>query len=143
MEEKNRGGLSILGHIPEKDGILANLLVAEVIAVSQKPLSELVQDIQEELGGPTFNHRIDLRLSEKRKALVMKTLKESAPERVAGLSVQKVGHLDGVKLYLEDDSWVLVRPSGTEPLLRISMEAYSLETQKALEIAMSEWVDNI
>ena len=137
------GGLSILGHIPEKDGILANLLVAEAMAVAQQPLSRMATEILEELGGPTFNHRIDLRLTEQRKGLVMRTLQNRPPERVAGLSVERVGLLDGVKLYLEDDSWLLVRPSGTEPLLRISMEAKSLESQKALAIAMSKWVDEI
>ena len=137
------GGLSIGGHIPEKDGILANLLVAEAIAYAEKPLSQLVSEIWQKVGGPTYNHRIDLRLPESRKAEVMEALRDRPPSNLMGIAVTEVGVQDGVKLYLEDGSWVLVRPSGTEPLLRISMEAGSMEQQQALAVAMSDLVDEI
>ena len=137
------GGLSIGGHIPEKDGILANLLVAEALAYAEKPLSHLVAEVWEEVGGPTYNHRIDLRLATQRKEAVMKGLREHPPSELIGIAVVKVSLQDGVKLYLQDGSWVLVRPSGTEPLLRIAMETASLERQQELAIAMGEVVDEI
>ncbi|MGK7910466.1 MAG: phosphoglucomutase/phosphomannomutase family protein [Synechococcus sp.] len=137
------GGLSVLGHIPEKDGILANLLVAEAIAYAGKPLSHLVSEVWKDVGGPTCSHRIDLRLTESRKQKVMAALKRQPPQQVAGIEVSEVGFHDGVKLYLRDGSWVLVRPSGTEPLLRVSMEAETRDRQEQLAIAMSEWVDGV
>ncbi|MEL7083476.1 MAG: phosphoglucomutase/phosphomannomutase family protein [Cyanobacteria bacterium P01_A01_bin.3] len=137
------GGLSVLGHIPEKDGILANLLVAEAIAYAGKPLSHLVSEAWKDVGGPTYNHRIDLRLTESRKQTVMVALEHRPPQQVAGVEVAEISFKDGVKLYLRDGSWVLVRPSGTEPLLRISMEAGTKDRQQQLAFAMNEWVDSI
>ena len=137
------GGLSILGHIPEKDGILANLLTIEAIAYAATPLSHLVSEVWMDVGGPTYNHRVDLQLTDLRKGMVMSALREHPPDNVAGFEVTKVGFLDGVKLYLRNGSWVLVRPSGTESLLRISMEAGNQAEQQQLALAMSEWVDGV
>ncbi|MEL7475422.1 MAG: phosphoglucomutase/phosphomannomutase family protein, partial [Cyanobacteria bacterium J06555_12] len=73
----------------------------------------------------------------------MVALEHRPPQQVAGVEVAEVGFKDGVKLYLRDGSWVLVRPSGTEPLLRISMEAGTKDRQQQLAFAMNEWVDSI
>jgi phosphomannomutase len=132
------GGLSIIGHIPEKDGILADMLVAEAIAYEGKPLSQLVEEAIAEADGPLFNHRLDMHLTNEHKAAVLKQFTEHPPTEVAGIKVKEVGRKDGIKLYLEDGGWVLLRPSGTEPLVRVYMETHSLEKQKQISADMEQ-----
>jgi phosphomannomutase len=123
MGGEESGGLSIRGHIPEGDGILMGLLLLEVIAEAQVPLRELVDDIQV-LVGPSHYERRDLRLRHPvDKSMVVNRLLDAAPARIGGESVCDVSSLDGVKYYLADDSWLLIRPSGTEPVLRVYAEA--------------------
>lgn len=119
------GGLSVIGHIPEKDGVLADMLVAEVIAYEGKPLSVLVQEAIAEADGPLYNNRLDLHLTESHKNAVIDAYTKNPPSEVAGIKVKEVGRKDGIKLYLEEGSWVLLRPSGTEPLVRVYMETNS------------------
>ncbi len=119
------GGLSIIGHIPEKDGVLADMLVAEAIAYEGKPLSQLVQEAIAEADGPLYNNRLDLHLTEAHKVAVINSYTQNPPSVVAGIKVKEVGRKDGIKLYLEEGSWVLLRPSGTEPLVRVYMETNS------------------
>jgi len=126
------GGLSIIGHIPEKDGVLADMLVAEVIAYEGKPLSQIVAEVVAEAGGPLFNNRLDLHLSNAHKADVISHFKTNSPQAIAGIAVKEIGLKDGVKLYLEGGSWVLLRPSGTEPLMRVYMETTSQAQQEAI-----------
>ncbi len=121
------GGLSIVGHIPEKDGVLADMLVAEVIAYEGKPLSQLVEEVIKEAGGPLYNQRLDLHLSNDHKAAILDAFTKNPPTSIAGISVKEVGRKDGIKLYLEDGSWVLLRPSGTEPLMRVYLETHTPE----------------
>jgi phosphomannomutase len=121
------GGLSIIGHIPEKDGVLADMLVAEAIAYEGKPLSQLVQEAIAEADGPLYNNRLDLHLTEAHKVAVINSYTQNPPSEVAGIKVKEVGRKDGIKLYLEEGSWVLLRPSGTEPLVRVYMETNSPE----------------
>lgn len=121
------GGLSIIGHIPEKDGVLADMLVAEAIAYEGKPLSQLVQEAIAEADGPLYNNRLDLHLTEAHKIAVINSYTQNPPSEVAGIKVKEVGRKDGIKLYLEEGSWVLLRPSGTEPLVRVYMETNSPE----------------
>jgi phosphomannomutase len=121
------GGLSIIGHIPEKDGVLADMLVAEAIAYEGKPLSQLVQEAIAEADGPLYNNRLDLHLTEDHKVAVINSYTQNPPSVVAGIKVKEVGRKDGIKLYLEEGSWVLLRPSGTEPLVRVYMETNSPE----------------
>ncbi|MBD2460401.1 phosphoglucomutase/phosphomannomutase family protein [Oscillatoria sp. FACHB-1407] len=137
------GGLSVLGHIPEKDGILANLLVLEAIAYENKPLSQLVNDLIAEVGGPLLNHRVDLRLSPFQRSKILQTFVESPPTAIAGILVKDVGYKDGIKLYLENGDWILLRLSGTEPLLRVYMETVTLEQQKQITQAMQEMIQAI
>ncbi|MFN2385071.1 MAG: phosphoglucomutase/phosphomannomutase family protein [Thermoanaerobaculia bacterium] len=116
-------GLTVEGHVPEKDGILADLLVAEMVGATGKTLDELWKDLTSEIG-PFFSRRLDLELSpEARQALARR--RSSAPERLAGRRVASVNLVDGMKLILEDGSWILVRESGTEPLARVYVEARS------------------
>lgn len=119
------GGLSVIGHIPEKDGVLADMLVAEAIAYEGKPLSVLVQEAIAEADGPLYNNRLDLHLTEAHKNAVIDAYIKNPPSEVAGIKVKEVGRKDGIKLYLEEGSWVLLRPSGTEPLVRVYMETNS------------------
>ncbi len=121
------GGLSIRGHIPEKDGILANLLVLEAMAYENKTLVRLQEELSALAGCKFYNDRVDLKL-ETREEIEKVIDKFKTTDEFAGMRVIKKDFKDGVKLYLEDNtSWVLVRPSGTEPLLRIYFESDSLD----------------
>ncbi|HRV93974.1 MAG TPA: phosphoglucomutase/phosphomannomutase family protein [Anaerolineae bacterium] len=117
------GSISIKGHIPEGDGILMGLLLMEIVADAGVPLSELIADLQRKFG-PTCYKRDDLRLKTfVEKSEMVKKLVDGAPEAIAGETVVKVDSYDGVKYHLADDSWLLIRPSGTEPVLRLYAEA--------------------
>ncbi len=116
------GGLSVGRHIPEKDGILACLLVAELRAAAKKPLTQILGELMREVGA-SFSRRIDVHLPEERKRAVIDKLKANPPRELGGQAVTGVSAIDGVKVSLEDGSWFLARPSGTEPLLRIYVEA--------------------
>ena len=121
------GGLSIQGHIPEKDGILANLLVLEAMAYQGKSLVQLQRDLEEFVGCSFHNTRVDKRL-ENVDEIKPVLDKFSSLEEIIGQKIARKDFKDGVKLYLEDGTtWILVRPSGTEPLLRIYMESDSLD----------------
>jgi phosphomannomutase len=135
------GGLSIIGHIPEKDGILADMLIAEAIAYEGKPLSQIVAEVVAEAGGPLFNRRIDLHLDNAHKQAVMKTYTEQPPTSIAGIAVKSVNPQDGVKFYLEDGSWVLLRASGTEPLIRVYLETHSAAQLKTLGSTMESAIE--
>lgn len=121
------GGLSILGHIPEKDGILANLLVLEAMAASNKTLVELQDEIYQLAGSKFYTDRIDLKLETKDEIIhILEELKEL--KNVNSYKVTSIDTKDGVKLMFGDTTKILVRPSGTEPLLRIYFESDSMNT---------------
>lgn len=134
------GGLSVIGHIPEKDGILANMLVAEAIAYEGKPLSQLVAEAIAQANGPVYNHRLDFHLNDTHTA-VIDSLTKNPPSEISGIKVKKVSRLDGIKLYLEDGGWVLLRPSGTEPLMRVYLETNSIEKQTRIARAMEKLIN--
>lgn len=121
------GGLSIQGHIPEKDGILANLLILEMMACAQKSLLELQKDLYNFVGCKFYNDRIDKRLENQ--SMVKPVIEKFKNlSQIGNFEIIKKDFKDGVKLYLDDNSsWILVRPSGTEPLLRIYFESDSDE----------------
>jgi alpha-D-glucose phosphate-specific phosphoglucomutase len=126
------GGLSIKGHIPEGDGVLMGLLLLEIMADAGVPLHELIDEIQQ-AAGPACYARRDLRLRHPvRKVQMVTRLVDGAPPSIGGVSVREVGTLDGVKYGLQDDSWLLIRPSGTEPVLRVYAEAPDEEGVQAL-----------
>jgi phosphomannomutase len=137
------GGLSIIGHIPEKDGILADMLVAEAIAYEGKPLSQLVQEAITEADGPLYNQRLDLHLTESHKVNVIDSFTKNPPTEVAGIKVKEVGRKDGIKLYLAEGSWVLLRPSGTEPLVRVYMETNSSTKLSQIAQEMQRAIDKL
>lgn len=135
------GGISFKGHIPEGDGILMGLLVVEMVANSGGTLHELVEDLLKEVG-PAFYERKDMRLPHPvAKEKMTNFLRQNAPAAVGGESLQDVCSADGVKYIFADDSWLLVRPSGTEPVLRVYAEGRSPEMVKAL-LAFGEQISS-
>ena len=137
------GGLSVIGHIPEKDGILAGMLVAEAIAYEGKPLSQLVEEAIAEAGGPLYNKRLDINLDDAYRTAVIVSFTKDLPIDIAGIAVKEVGRKDGIKLYLEDGSWVLLRFSGTEPLMRIYVETNSPEKQTEIATHMEHLINQL
>jgi phosphomannomutase len=126
------GGISFKGHIPEGDGPIMGLLLVEMIAAGKKPLVEMVDELLTEVG-PVVYERIDLRLSRPvAKAEMTDFLTQKAPKQIGGEKVTEISQRDGVKYIMSDDSWLLIRPSGTEPVLRVYAEGRSPEMVKAL-----------
>jgi len=116
------GGISIKGHIPEGDGILMGLLLLEIVSASGTTLEELVAELLRKVG-PAQYARTDLRLARPvAKAEMTRRLVEQAPAAIDGRRVASIEQTDGVKYILDDDSWLLIRPSGTEPVLRVYAE---------------------
>jgi phosphomannomutase len=114
------GGVGVKGHLPERDGTYIGLLLAEIMAVRKKKLSELVNELMSEFGWHYFN-RYDAHLTEKEKNRIMAYYKKS-PKQIAGFNVERIETKDGYKLFVEN-GWVLIRASGTEPLIRFYAEA--------------------
>ncbi len=124
-------GMTIKDHVPEKDGIIACLLVAELVAKERKPVKELLKRLFKEVG-TILNDRINIYLTEANRVQVHSRLSQP-PAELGGLRVKgKKTTADGTKYMLEDDSWVLMRASGTEPVVRVYAEASSAEKVKAL-----------
>lgn len=116
------GGISFKGHIPEGDGPAMGLLLIEMVTAARKSLHEMVNALLEDVG-PAFYERSDLRLSRPvAKAEMTDFLTKQAPAEIGGEKVIEVSTRDGVKYILADDSWLLIRPSGTEPVLRVYAE---------------------
>ncbi|HKJ45942.1 MAG TPA: phosphoglucomutase/phosphomannomutase family protein [Balneolales bacterium] len=129
------GGLAVKGHIPERDGIFIGLLITEMMVKEGKALSELVQDLVDEFG-PHFHYRNDMHTSNDKKNAMMAYCKDKKLTEINGKKVEKWEFTDGVKHWLNDGSWLLVRPSGTEPVLRIYSESSNEdEAQKLVEYA--------
>ncbi len=127
-------GMSVRGHVPEKDGILACLLVTELVAAQgSRPLRRLLEGLYAEVG-PVLTHRINVPFGPGGPEALRARLLDP-PSRVAGRAVVGVNRTDGVKLLLEDGSWLLVRPSGTEPMARLYLEAASQAALDELESA--------
>jgi alpha-D-glucose phosphate-specific phosphoglucomutase len=126
------GGIGIRRHLPERDGILNSLLLANIMADEGKALGQLVRDMQQEFGEHHYA-RTDLHLTNEVKDEAMRRV-EAKPAKLGTFNVLKIESLDGVKFFLDAptngngaEAWVLVRSSGTEPLLRIYCEAASPE----------------
>ncbi|OWZ83533.1 phosphoglucomutase/phosphomannomutase family protein [Natranaerobius trueperi] len=126
------GGLSILGHVPEKDGILACLLIVELIAKEGTSLSDILQEIDEKYG-KLVNERIDVHTTYEEKERVLSLLEKWQPEELGHKQVVDISKVDGLKVSLDDGSWVLIRPSGTESLFRIYGETTDLEQLRLLQ----------
>ena len=123
-------GLSIRGHYPEKDGILACLLAAEAVAERQASLTQQLQAIFDR-DGKLESGRIGVKLTPD-VATALKSKLASEPSDIGGRKVQSINRTDGVKFLFETNAWMLMRPSGTEPLVRIYAESESLSDVEAL-----------
>ncbi|MBX2990690.1 MAG: phosphoglucomutase/phosphomannomutase family protein [Bacteroidetes bacterium] len=117
------GGLGTKVHLPERDGIFLGLLLCEMMAVRQKSLSYLVQELMDEYGQHEFK-RIDHHTTEQGKAAIMRRFKKGV-KKIAGYNVIDRQDKDGFKFFVEGGGWVLVRASGTEPLIRFYAESDS------------------
>lgn len=126
------GGISFKGHLPEGDGIIMGLLLLEIVADSGFTLHDLVNNLIEEVGPAEYERRdIRLRLPVSKDKMV-KRLKDEAPMEIGGQNLENISTLDGVKYLFTDDSWLLIRPSGTEPVLRVYAEGRSKEMVKEM-----------
>jgi phosphomannomutase len=125
------GGIGVKGHIPERDGILNSLLFLEAIITAGKPPSEMLADMHREFGEFRFGRR-DLHMPVSRGQELVAKLSEKPPANIGDEEVVDVITLDGAKVLFKDESWLLFRQSGTEPVLRIYSEATSVEKRDAL-----------
>jgi phosphomannomutase len=116
------GGIGFRGHIPERDGILANLMLLEMLAVTGKRLTQLVTELQKEFGSSAYD-RIDMHYPLQKRDRLIETLRTQPPGRLPGSALARVDDSDGVKYIGRDDSWLMFRASGTEPIIRIYAEA--------------------
>jgi phosphoglucomutase len=126
-------GFSMRGHLPEKDGILACILVAEMVARKKKDLPQLREELFAKVG-PVYSRRRNLALSPGAKAELLAKLKQP-PHSLAGQPVMQHVTLDGHKYILADGSWICLRPSGTEPVVRLYLEAPSMDSLDKLQQA--------
>jgi phosphomannomutase len=126
MGGEESGGLGVKGHIPERDGILMALLLLEAMAVNGKGLRQLLNETMDEIGH-FFYRRIDHRIAEDAKERLVSRLRTEPPAEIAGRMVVATNFSDGFKFFFENGDWLLIRPSGTEPVLRLYSEATSTE----------------
>jgi phosphomannomutase len=133
------GGIAVKGHIPERDGVYIGLLVVEMMVKTGKSLSELVQMLFDDFGAH-FNRRIDMYTTNEKKDRMVSRAKQGDITRVMDYSVTDIETIDGVKLHLSNGSRVLIRPSGTEPVLRIYSESHSPEDAQAIVDAVAAMV---
>jgi phosphomannomutase len=135
------GGFAFRGHIPERDGVLSGIMFADMIVDYGRPLSKILEHLVE-LVGPHFYARHDLHLDRQeyaaRRSELYGRLQQEAPSELAGNRVVRSRTDDGFKYYLDDGSWVLIRFSGTEPLIRVYSEAGSKERVEQLLAALEE-----
>ena len=130
------GGLGVYGHIPERDGIYLGLLIAEIIINRKKPLSELIQELENEFG-KRYYKRVDQHITSAEKEKIMRKFTPRLRE-IGGYIVNRIETIDGFKYYI-NNGWLLVRPSGTEPLIRYYAETDDLrKTEYLLNWAMEK-----
>jgi alpha-D-glucose phosphate-specific phosphoglucomutase len=120
------GGMSVAGHIPEKDGLLAGLILIEIASAFEKPLSALLDEVYAEYGH-CYDERIDVAVADDQKEALLESLRNNPPRIIGDKTVVKTDLRDGVKVITKDQTWLLVRASGTEPLVRVYVEARSEE----------------
>jgi len=131
MGGEESGGLGVKGHIPERDGILMALLLLEAMAMTGKGLRQLLNETMDEIGH-FFYRRIDLQIEQERKTKLIARLQTSPPLTIADQPVLDKNFRDGFKFIFSDGSWLLIRPSGTEPVLRLYSEASSPDAVERL-----------
>ncbi len=131
-------GLSLRGHVPEKDGILAGLLAAEMVAVRRKSIRELAEELFRKVG-PLHGRRIDYHMDAPARDRLARRLEE-VPTAFAGRRIARLDTTDGRKMIFQDGSWLLLRPSGTEPVVRCYAEARAPRDVEALLAAARDLI---
>jgi phosphoglucomutase len=125
-------GLTVKGHFPEKDGILACLLVIEMVASRGASLGEMLEELFRK-DGALYSERVGIKLTPEVKDRLQKRLSSDPPDSIGGRRVAEVNRMDGVKYIFDDGSWILLRMSGTEPIVRCYAET---NTKKDLEVLL-------
>jgi len=126
MGGEESGGLGVKGHIPERDGILMGLLLLESIAMTGKGLRQQLNETMDEIGY-FYYRRLDLQIEQTAKEKLIDHLKQNKISEICGVKVVATNFSDGFKFIFEGGAWLLIRPSGTEPVLRLYSEASSLD----------------
>jgi phosphomannomutase len=146
MGGESSGGLSVLGHIPEKDGILTNLLAAELIALENKPLSQILEQVKSSVSKRFVFRELGVKTERNQEILAHYQSMQKQGGEITGLRIdtsrsmqgsdaleQKYGTRDGAKIILEDGSWLLIRTSGTEPIARVYVESVADAQDQAFD----------
>lgn len=116
------GGLAVAGHIPERDGIWIGLLIMEFMAKTNKSMTKLIQEVYAKVGAFSFD-RDDLHIDNDKKWAIMDLCKNDKINKIGDREIIKIEKVDGYKYFTSDDTWVMIRPSGTEPVLRVYGQA--------------------
>jgi phosphomannomutase len=132
-------GLTIRGHIPDKDGVLACLLVAEMIAARRASIMDQLRDLFRRVGGEYWPVRVNVHLAPDVQAKLLDRLRGDFDD-FAGHHVARTDRTEGLKLIFDDQSWLLMRPSGTEPIVRIYSEAASITEAEQLAEEARKWI---
>lgn len=135
------GGIAVKGHIPERDGIWMGLIIWEFMAKSGKTLDELIQEVYE-IVGPFKFERNDLHITEELKQKIVANCQNNAYSAFGAYQVKEVGTIDGWKFFFDENRWVMIRASGTEPVLRTYAEAPTMEEVRAILKATEETICN-
>jgi phosphomannomutase len=122
MGGEESGGYGYGNYLPERDGILNSLMIIEMLAELKLPLSRILGEVEKKYGSSSYL-RTDFRNPGIPKNEFVETMKQQVPVRIAGLKVTRIKDYDGIEFILEDDSWLLLRPSGTEPVIRVYAES--------------------
>jgi phosphomannomutase len=130
------GGIGFPGHIPERDGIAAGLMLLEMLAVERVSLNKLISRLEKQFGAHRYG-RIDTHFPLEKRGALMDFLKNSPPDKLLRSPIADVKSFDGVKFVAQDGSWLMLRGSGTEPILRIYAEAATeRDASKLLRLGM-------
>lgn len=142
MGAEESGGFTIRGHVPEKDGILACLLVAEMVAATKSSVVQLIKELQEEVG-TRITRRVNVVATPELVSALKYRFSSKPPISINGLNVRRIVDIDGYKFIFHGGSWLGVRFSGTEPVIRLYLEGDSPEQLESLEAAGRSLLDMV
>jgi phosphomannomutase len=135
------GGIGIANFLPERDGTLCGLVLAELTADAGKPIAQIIEDMMSDIGSHHYD-RNDLHLQPGVKEKTIERIKSGELKEVDGKPIIKTETLDGFKFWFDDNSWLMVRPSGTEPVLRVYCEAQTPQLVSDKLVWTCDWIKN-